>query len=85
MTERIVDRFRALGANLDTAAEVFAMLGEPGLGSWILAIARMGDDDCYKNLMIIRDKWADAMEECEHCFSLIWLRFVEDLMKEKVK
>lgn len=68
MAERIVERFRALNSNLDTAAEAFAMLGEPGLGLWILAIARMGDDDCYKNLMIIRVKWADAMEECEHCF-----------------
>lgn len=85
MAERIVEQFRALDANLDTAAEVFAMLGEPSLGSWILTIARMGDDDCYKNLMIIRDKWADAMRECEHCFSLVWLRFVKDLLKERTK
>lgn len=85
MAERIVERFRSLDANLDAAAETFTMLGEPGLGSWILVIARMGDDECYKNLMIIRDKWANFMEECEHCFSLIWCRFVEELLKEKVK
>lgn len=39
MAEWIVERFRALDSNLDTAAETFTMLGDPGLGSWILTIA----------------------------------------------
>lgn len=79
----IVARFRNLETNLDVAAETFKMIGEPGLGSWILTIARMGDDDCYKNLMAVRDKWLVAMKGCEKCFSMNWHSFIEDLMAEK--
>lgn len=81
----IVERFRSLGQNLDTAAKAFETLGDPDLGTLILTIARMDDCNCYKNLLAARDKWFEAMEECEHCFSLVWLRFVEDLMKERVR
>jgi protein-arginine kinase activator protein McsA len=70
---------------LDIAAETFKMIGEPGLGSWILTIARIGDDDCYKNLMTIRDKWAAAMKGCEKCFSMNWRSFIDDLMTEETE